>query len=158
VPGRTGEGSYIIHPEDGPVKVVLPGQREDAIARFSNGVGLISLGFVNARTYVGFSVPNSPDRTFYGGLDYDYQVFFHALDASGNRIAQRDATFYPGRDWCAGDTISVDVDLDLTDAVTLRVGFYRILDAETSAIEPVDVLDVAGNPAGNWVDIPLTEN
>lgn len=157
IPGRIGERSYIVAVRSQPVTVIVPGTRREPIAAFSNGVNLTAFSFVEGRAEVGFRVPDSPDRTFYGGLSYDYQVFFHALDAAGNRIAQRDASFYPGRYWCAGDQIAINVDLDLTGAKALRVGFYRILDAETGAIEAVDVLDVAGNPASNWVDIPLDE-
>lgn len=155
VAGRIGEGDYQVRIADTPAQPSLPRQSDTPIAVFSNGAALLALVVQDGYGSVVFSVPNSPDRTFYGGLDYDYQVFFHALDAAGNRIAQRDASFYPGRYWCAGDMLSINVDLDLTDAAVLRVGFYRILDAEIGEIQAVDVLDVAGNAAGNWVDLPL---
>ncbi|MBK9123219.1 MAG: hypothetical protein IPM16_08875 [Chloroflexi bacterium] len=155
IAGRIGEGDFQVRAGDAAVQPPLPGQLESPIAVFSNGAALVAFLVQDGHGSVGFSVPNSPDRTFYGGLQHDYQVFFHALDAAGNRIAQRDASFYPGQFWCTGDRILMNVDLDLTDAATLRVGFYRILDAETSEIEAVDVLDIAGNPAGNWFDIPL---
>ena len=45
--------------------------------------------------------------------------------------------------------------MDSSSAVVLRVGFYKLLDAETGATSAVDLLDEARNPAGNWVDISL---
>lgn len=155
IPARTDEGSYHVTVFDSPpapddTLTALP-----APAPFSNGVLLTGYHISQERVDLRFTLPEAPDRSFYGALDHDYQFFIHLLDLNGARIAQLDASFWPGRHWCAGDQLTLWRDIDTTDAETLRFGFYKLLDAETGVTQAVDLLDVAGNPTGNWVDIRL---
>lgn len=155
IPARAGEGSYRVALYDSATPsderlTILP-----TPAQFSNGVALTSYRIEADRVLLSFTLPDAPDRTFYGALNHDYQFFIHLLDSNGERIAQIDNSFWPGRHWCAGDQLTLWRELDTSNAATLRVGFYRLLDAETGAAQAVDVLDAAGNAAGNWVDIRL---
>lgn len=155
IPARAGEGSYRVAlydslplPADGLAALPTP-------AIFSNGVALTDYNISQGRVDLRFTLPDAPDRSFYGALEYDYQFFIHLLDSNGERVAQLDASFWPGRHWCAGDQLTLWRDLDTAGAATLRVGFYKLLDAETGEMQAVDLLDAAGNPAGNWIDIRL---
>jgi hypothetical protein len=155
IPARAGEGSYRVALYDSATPsdeslTVLP-----TPALFANGVALSSYQIVSDRVLLRFTLPDAPDRTFYGALDHDYQFFIHLLDSNGERIVQIDDSFWPGRHWCAGDQLTLWRELDTSNAGILRVGFYKLLDAETGATKAVDVLDAAGNAAGNWVDIRL---
>lgn len=88
------------------------------------------------------------------GKGYAYQYFVHVLDANGERIAQIDAGFPASFFWCAGDQIITSVDFAIpAAAATLRLGMYRF--AEGGGIINQNILDSAGNPAGQWVDIAL---
>jgi hypothetical protein len=79
-------------------------------------------------------------------------VFTHLLDANGERIGQRDTPFLAGEFWCADDTVITWADLPLAqNTSTLRVGVYQI--RADAGIANRNLLDSAGNPAGQWVDI-----
>lgn len=150
IPGRAGEGDYVVSVHDSTR------QPDAQIALFANGISLASWEDEDEGFKLSFRLPEAPDRTFYGALNYDYQYFVHLLDADGNRIGQTDASFWPGRHWCANDDLTLTVQVaGVTEAHTLRFGFYQLIDAELGSTRPVDVLDVAGNAAGNWVDIVL---
>lgn len=150
IPARLGEGEYVVTIHTGSSPTGQPS------TWFSNGVGLLDWEISDRRVTLQFQLQDATDRTFYGGLNHDYQYFIHLLDADGNRIGQRDASFWPGRHWCANDQLSMWADIDgAADAATLRFGFYTLLDADAGTTQAVDILDVAGNAAGNWIDIPL---
>ena len=85
--------------------------------------------------------------------DRRYTLFVHLLDQKGNRVAQADVPAWPGP-WRAGDVIVTRFDLDAAPpaGTTWRVGMYVLLG--DGATQGVDVLDAAGNPAGQWVDLP----
>ncbi|MBN1313275.1 MAG: glycosyltransferase family 39 protein [Anaerolineae bacterium] len=88
-----------------------------------------------------------------GPTDQDYQVFAHLLDGDGNRIDQADRSSWPGCYWREGDTLYLWFELDdLPDAALVRTGMYTF---DEEKIINVDILDVAGNPAGQFVDVPL---
>lgn len=84
----------------------------------------------------------------------DYHIFNHLLDAQGDRIAQADAAAFAPWQWRAGDTVVSAFELPLPAAVaqplTIRVGFYRY-----PSLENVPVLDMALNPAADWLELPL---
>lgn len=153
IPARSGEGEYRVTVYDTLPQPVVFTPLTSA-ARFSNGVTLWGYRQGPERIELQFILPEAPDRTFYGALEYDYQLFIHLLDSNGQRIAQSDASFWPGRHWCAGDQLALWREIDTRNAQTLRVGFYKLRDNK-GAMQAVDLLDTAGNPAGNWIDIPL---
>ncbi len=150
IPARLGERSY-------SVTLIEPTQMlQTSIAQFSNGVALIAWSVVGDSLTLTFRLPEAPSRTFYGALDFDYQYFVHLLDAGGSRIGQSDASFWPGRHWCANDQLTLSLIIaGSSDAAVLRFGFYKLLDAELPSTQAIDILDAAGNPAGNWVDLPI---
>lgn len=123
--------------------------------QFDNDVLLTGYGFVEGELYLRWSLPDAPDRRFYESRAHNVQFFAHILDADGNRVGQLDKQFWHARHWCAGDTLYTWGNIEGTDsAALLRVGFYRLgLGKDKGQTFPLDVLDVMGNPAGNWVDI-----
>lgn len=120
--------------------------------RFANGAALDGYARDAGRVWLRWQLPDAPDRRFYAARDFEYQWFVHVLDASGERRAQRDAQFWLGRHWCAGDTLITWVDVDNAPSDTLRVGLYRLPETPDGAIRPVDVLDSQGNASGQWLD------
>lgn len=86
--------------------------------------------------------------------DADYHIFNHLLDADGMRVAQADAAAFAARQWSAGDAVISRFVLswpsDTERPFTVRTGMYTY-----PAIENVPVLDVAGNPSADAVEISL---
>jgi len=73
----------------------------------------------------------------------DVQVFIHALDAEGSRIAQADRSFWPGEYWRTGDTVYVWLNLALPpETAALYAGLYW-LDSENRP-HNIEVLDSTG--------------
>jgi hypothetical protein len=157
IPARMGEGSYRVAIfERGTTWRGSDITPVDSVV-FENDVTLRGYALEPTRVTLRWSLPEAPSRLFYQALDSDYQVFVHLLDSAGNRVAQSDSRFWPGRHWCAGDTLMQWLDLEIpADAALMRVGFYRLNpDKSGSPTLPTDVLDVMGNAAGQWLDIPL---
>jgi hypothetical protein len=93
-------------------------------------------------------------------LTDDYTLFLHYL-RDGERIAQDDRRpaggRYPTTQWRAGDVINDDhwiTGAGLPDANrdTLLFGFWQ---PESGA--RLYLLDEAGNPAGDWMEVPIRE-
>lgn len=126
--------------------------------RFSTGATLTGYAITRNRVVLEWSLPDAPSRLFFEGLRHDYQYFVHLLDEAGERVQQRDTSFWPGRHWCADDRLLTWqlLDRDAPPAATLRVGMYR-LGQRPGEYTPMDVLDMMGNPAGQWVDLPLPQ-
>ena len=84
----------------------------------------------------------------------DYHFFNHLLDGQGNRISQADAAAFPAQQWQPGDTVISRFVLPWLDGaagpLTMRTGMYTYLD-----IQSVPVLDLAGNPYADAVEILL---
>jgi hypothetical protein len=94
-----------------------------------------------------------------GGPDpADYHIFNHLLDAGGQRFAQADAAAFSPAQWQTGERVISFFTLSLPDSAPaaapapwlMRVGMYRY-----PSLEAVPVLDVAANPAADWLEIPL---
>jgi hypothetical protein len=126
-----------------------------ALARFSGGVELLSAAVT----------PAGPDRwrvrlrwratTL---LAEDYTVFLHYL-RNGERIAQADSQPGGGRYstmvWHRGDVVNDDhyvegIGAPLPGHDVLRFGLWQ---PESGAV--LYLLDEAGNPAGDWIDVPV---
>jgi 4-amino-4-deoxy-L-arabinose transferase-like glycosyltransferase len=126
-----------------------------ALARFADGIELLGAAVM----------PGSSDGTLVrlrwraqAPVSDDYTVFVHYM-RDGQRLAQADARpaggRYPTARWRAGDVINDDH--WLADAVVGRpesdhliVGLWQ---PESGIALPV--LDEAGNPAGDWVELPV---
>lgn len=94
-----------------------------------------------------------------GPLPADVTVFCHVLDAAGERLGQVDSPAWPGRFWAGGEVqlqvLALPDSVPLEGAATLRLGLYRF---ENGLPVNANVLDSAGNPAGQWVDVPLSKD
>jgi hypothetical protein len=93
-------------------------------------------------------------------LSDDYTVFVHYL-RDDQRMAQADAQpasgYYPTSRWRAGDLIHDTHVVSLSDQPEptrdrIMIGWYRPGDDDR-----LNVLDHAGNPAGNSITIPIRE-
>lgn len=146
---RPGGGEYAIHHFDTApewhteIEPISP-------ARFESGVQLAGYSLENSRLTLEW---NLPEPVF--GLDYQYSGQF--LDENEERITQIDARFWHGRHWCAGDRLMTWKDAEIpSNAKTLRVSLYTLgTGINTGQFFNANVLDEMGNPAGQWVDIPL---
>jgi len=83
----------------------------------------------------------------------DYHWFNHLLDGDGNRWGQADGAGFAAADWQVGDVVLTWFDIDISpDAppppYSVRVGMYSYPD-----IANVQLIDVAGNPAGEFVEM-----
>ncbi len=86
----------------------------------------------------------------------DYHLFNHLLDGGGNRVAQADGAAFGSEQWRAGDVVIsrflLPVDGLPDGPLTMRVGMYRF-----PSLAAVPVLDEAANPAGDAVELPLSD-
>lgn len=149
LPLRAGEGDYRIDVwESAPDWNSTPLQAISPIT-FDNGVTWTGYALDESRIYLEWRLEQRGER--------DYQYFAHFLDASGERIAQQDASFYPSLYWCAGDRLVTWIDLagEIPDtAAVLRVGMYR---NENGGFVNANVLDANGAAAGLWGVVSLAE-
>ncbi|NDJ51607.1 MAG: hypothetical protein GYB68_00820 [Chloroflexi bacterium] len=92
--------------------------------------------------------------TLSGPINVNYQITAQVFDEDGVRLAQADRLSWPGPYWRAGDRLYLWFDLAMPDeAQQVYLSFYTV---EGETLRNVDILDVAGNPAGQgaWVDLP----
>jgi 4-amino-4-deoxy-L-arabinose transferase-like glycosyltransferase len=84
----------------------------------------------------------------------EYHIFNHLLDGSRERISQADGPAFSGGQWRPGDVVVSRFEMAWDEGwerpLMMRTGMYRF-DAE----EPVLLLDEAGNPYTDAVEIPL---
>ena len=94
-------------------------------------------------------------------LDAELKAFVHLRDQENRTVAQVDAAplqgFYPTTVWQPGEILNDTQRLALPD--DLKPGRYRMVaglyDAKTG--QRLSVLDAAGKPAGNEVDVATVE-
>lgn len=114
-------------------------------AQFGGGAQLIGYALEPQRLYLEWELSSA--------VAADYHYFGHFLNANGDKLGQRDNSLWPGRFWCAGDRLISWVDIELPpDTTLLRVGLYEIIG---DGFRNDSVLDSAGNPVSQWIDIPL---
>jgi hypothetical protein len=75
-------------------------------------------------------------------------VFAHLYETTGQPLAQVDQPASPSDSWRAGDLVVSRFRLPAGGTV-VRAGMYAY-----PSLTPANVLDAAGNPAGQWVDFP----
>lgn len=148
---RRGGGEYVIHHFDSaPVNP----QNFQSITpvTFESGVQLTGYHIEDGQLYLEWMLPPAVP-----GLDYQYSG--QLLNGDGERVAQADARFWHGRHWCADDKLLTWTPLDLPDeAQILRVSLYTLGSHEDEIqFFNANILDEMGNPAGQWVDIPLPD-
>ncbi|MBZ0297701.1 MAG: hypothetical protein K8L99_34410 [Anaerolineae bacterium] len=143
---RPREGRYTVTRFDSPPLWTAPVMTSITPVQFDNGATLTGYHLEPNQAYL--------EWTFAGPTAHDNQFFVHFLDAGGERVAQRDDRFWPGRYWCAGDRLIMWTDVEVPEtAQTLRVGLYTL--EPGGGFTNAQVLDVNGTPVGPWVDIPL---
>lgn len=141
---RPGGQRYVIRagPADPWAAQVIPLEP----ARFANGAALTGYALLPGEVVLQYELS--------GPAPADYQVFVHAYDAAGSRVAQQDRPGWPGRYWRAGDTLYLWFALDLPEsAVRLEAGMYTLADGVYRNLE---VLDAQGAYLSQAAEIPLS--
>jgi 4-amino-4-deoxy-L-arabinose transferase-like glycosyltransferase len=84
----------------------------------------------------------------------DYHFFNHLLRSDGQRVSQADAPAFSARQWHAGDEVISRFTLSKpagpAHSLSMRTGMYTY-----PAVENVPVLDIAGNPCADGVEVRL---
>ena len=151
VPLRTGEGSLQVLALPGEA-VPTPGFEFESPSLFANGV-----------TLWGYDGPEQNDDGTATWQVYwrtgtvseaDYHFFNHLMDAHGQRVSQADDAAFPAWQWQAGDTVIsrfvLPWPVGAAGPLTMRTGMYTY-----PAIENIPLLDVAGNPFTDAVEVTL---
>lgn len=114
---------------------------------FDSGVQVVGVSLQDNILRLEWAMPRSQP-----GVDLQY--FAHFIDADGERIAQRDAEFLPGRWWCEGDTLMTQIDVNVPpETQSMRVGMYAL--TPSGGFVNANVVDSEGNPIATWGDVPL---
>lgn len=150
LPDRPGEGHYEIHTFDAPPPWNGPALTPITPVYFDSGVQLNGYHLEKNSMILQWRLPASRP-------DLNYQYTGHFLDAAGERLGQHDTSFLMGRHWCAGDTLITWAAIELPEqTAVLRVGLYTLgTGSSKGQYFAANVLDIMGNPAGQWVDISL---
>lgn len=151
VPLRAGEGELRV--------MALPGQSAPPPEIVYND----ALLFSNFVKLYGYDLERPEQNTLLWRLYWrpaddprpeSYHFFNHLLDASGRRIAQKDAAAFPARQWQEGDAVISHFPLDLPpDAAppyVMRTGLYLYPE-----VENIPLMDVGGNPLGDAVEVEI---
>jgi hypothetical protein len=90
---------------------------------------------------------DNPDPT-------DYHLFAHLLAEDGRQVSQFDGPVFDPLGWRAGDLVVSFLRLPAAGeerpAATMRSGVYTYPD-----LQSMPIMDVAGNAAGDFVELPL---
>lgn len=148
VPLRPDEDPYTIHAWD-----TAPEWTETTITTvtalpFENGVRLTGYSLVSQSIYLQWHIDAAGSRD-------NVQYFAHFFNAAGDKIGQRDSSFYDVQYWCTGDTIITRVDLDAPipdGTVKMSVGMYRLVEGKARGL---GTIDEAGQPAAGTIDIDV---
>jgi 4-amino-4-deoxy-L-arabinose transferase-like glycosyltransferase len=150
IPLRPGEGSLSV--------MTIPGSAAPAPTVPFNEIYLLN-NWVNL---LGYSGPEPVDannvwwRIYWHPADQPdwrrYHFFNHLLDSNGQRLAQADGPAFRPDMWQPGDTVVSQFMLPWPETharpFTIRVGMYHYPE-----IEPVLLLDIAGNPYTDAVEV-----
>jgi hypothetical protein len=142
IPLRQGEGAVRVLALYGAASLA-PEHPREASALLTNGAEMLGWSGDPARWQLWWRVTATGSE--------DATVFAHLLDAGGNRVAQSDLPTYPASGWRSGDLVISLFSLEGGGA-TIRTGMYG-----SRSLRPVEVLDAAGNPAGQWVELQVNK-
>lgn len=147
---RDGAIPYEIYAFDAPPDWWGPEILPVDDAQFDNDVTLTGYALADDTVYLAWELPD-------GSRSDDYQYSAQLFTADGERITQLDKPFWHGRHWCTGDRLVTWGTLaQVPDAAELRVSMYQLAgNSEAPDFIPANVLDEAGNPAGQQAVIPL---
>ena len=154
IPLRWGEGALTV--------LALPGGAAPAPEMAFDELYLLA----NWAIFLGYSGLQTADpdhvwwwlhwRTADGPNPHHTHIFTHLLDSTGQRIAQADAPAFRPDQWRMDDIVVSQFLLPWPDEaerpLTIRTGMYYY-----PAIEPILLLDVAGNPYTDAVEIKVAE-
>jgi hypothetical protein len=123
-------------------------------ARWESGVALVGYaqeGRAEPGSSIRWRLVYSPDGPPAHWSDLHW--FNHLVDVEGRRWGQADGVGYPASEWQSGDLVAAWFDImigpDAPDPpYTCRVGMYSYPD-----IENVSLVDAAGNPTGQFLEL-----
>ncbi len=121
------------------------------MGQWSNGVQLV--GYRAKRDGDTLSVETFTSVTQLRQIETDVHWFNHVLDANAQKLAQLDGGGVPARSWRVGDVMWQWADNPLPAGAlptAVRIGSYRYPN-----LEPIMLIDVAGNPAADSVELAL---
>jgi hypothetical protein len=149
---RPGEGCYTLSDrsrEGFESTGFLPVDDRIEGARFANGAELVNYRVTHdAQTCLELAWRIS------SRAEEDYLFAVHFFDDQGNRIAQADGLSWLGRFWRPGDLVVREFCLPdvRTEAARVGIGMYTFDGVD---FYNVNLLDEAGRPAGQMVELPL---
>ena len=147
VPIAQSERVYSIYLASGSQLEEAPVLPSVEPVQYESGVRLVGAEVAGEILLLGWEMPE-------GQIGLDLQYFAHFLDADGERVAQRDGDFIPGRFWCAGDTVVTQISVAVpAEAVRMDVGLYQ-LDDERGFINQ-NVVGPDGAVLGTSGSVPL---
>ena len=120
------------------------------VGHWANGVDLI--GYRAQRSEHSLHIDTFASVTQAPAAGSDYHWFAHVLSADGRKIGQLDNGGVHPNNWRVGDVLWHWYDIPLPAASrisAIRIGSYRY-----PGLEPVPLLDVAGNPSADSVELP----
>lgn len=143
-PLREGEKPYTVYSFLNAPEWLGPSITDIAPARFDNGVQLTGYALQTDMLYLRWQLNT-------GNPKQNYQYFGHFLDTAGEKIGQRDTSFWPSKYWCASDTVITWINIEKPD-VTERVliGMYAL---ENGGFLHSSVIDKSGSAIGSFVEI-----
>lgn len=106
------------------------------------------------------SVAWTTDR---GPVTPDFSMAVQFTNANGEKIADADGLSYRGQFWRAGDVVVRKFCMQwgqerIPEIAGVRLGFYTVTDtAEGQRFDNASLLDAAGNPAGQMVEVRFGE-
>lgn len=149
IPMRSGEDPYIIYSfDEAPEWTETPIIPIEPVS-FVTGIQLTGYYLVDGWMQLRWKVQELTDESF--------QYFGHFIDAEGEKIGQRDAPFYVGQHWCAGDTLITTIDINLPlDTNRLRIGLYTL--DKDGGITGLSTIDSDAQSGALWLDILLNDD
>ncbi|GAB4510474.1 MAG: hypothetical protein OHK0046_07380 [Anaerolineae bacterium] len=137
---RAGEGCYAL-----VETLAMPTDLQplpEGAAAFDNGVRLLAYDWDGQCLYLAWDISR--------GTNEDYHFAINFYDAANTRTAQADALAWPGRYWQPGDSVlrAFCLSESQADVAHVEVGMYTF---DGAVFNNVNILDAAGNPAGQVV-------
>jgi hypothetical protein len=150
-----GNGQFAVDARAG-----RPTSAEAGLARMVNGVDLLAVS--NSDLDSGQPSENQVElnltwRVWSQPPSQNYGISVQLLDGAGEKVGQADTPFLRSAYWRIGDTIttrfSIMPSAGSPRAAEIIAAMYAYI--SEGQVAPVDILDIAGNPAGQYVSVPL---
>ncbi len=156
-----------------PGNAFVPSCKPEGNTRLENGVEFIGYAFPQEISSDAQRLKAGQNWTIYllwrakpNTEQRNYQLFIHLTSAgSGDtKFAQRDQATLNSSLWRAGDqvvskvTLTPSENLPMGEPLLLRVGMYSLPTPGNLNLAGVKAIDDLGQPAGDWITIPVCEN